>query len=185
MAFVLDASVVLAWLLPDEQSATAQDIVARLATQRAQAPALLHYEVGNALSQAVRRGRIGPALRSEMLETFFALPIATEPPDERAIAIATELASQHPITVYDACYIELSLRRALPLATLDRALAAAARAVGVETLPAICAARPGSREPDRKEPSGGRTDGTIREAPADAGTPPSGCRTDRTDRRPD
>ena len=135
MAFVIDASVVLAWLLPDEQSPAAQDIVAGLATRRAQAPALLHYEVGNALDQAVRRGRIEPALRIEMLETFFALPIATEAPDERAVAIASELASRHAISVYEACYIELSLRRALPLATLDRALAEAARAAGVPALP--------------------------------------------------
>jgi predicted nucleic acid-binding protein len=35
------------------------------------------------------------------------------------------------LTVYDAAYLELALREALPLATLDEALAAAARAEGV------------------------------------------------------
>jgi predicted nucleic acid-binding protein len=41
------------------------------------------------------------------------------------------LARRHRLTVYDAAYLELALREALPMATLDEALASAARAEGV------------------------------------------------------
>jgi predicted nucleic acid-binding protein len=44
------------------------------------------------------------------------------------------IARAHRLTVYDALYLELAGRRGLPLATLDRELAAAARSVGIEIL---------------------------------------------------
>jgi predicted nucleic acid-binding protein len=44
------------------------------------------------------------------------------------------LARRHRVTVYDAAYLELALREGLPLATLDAALADAARAEGVALL---------------------------------------------------
>ncbi len=47
---------------------------------------------------------------------------------------ATELASKHRLTVYDAMYLQLALDIEAPLATIDRALAAAARAEGVEII---------------------------------------------------
>ncbi len=44
------------------------------------------------------------------------------------------LARRHRLTIYDAAYLELALRESLPLATLDQALAAAARSEGVEVI---------------------------------------------------
>ena len=41
------------------------------------------------------------------------------------------LARAHKLSAYDAAYLELALRRGLPLATLDDKLKAAAQAVGV------------------------------------------------------
>jgi hypothetical protein len=41
------------------------------------------------------------------------------------------LARRYRLTVYDAAYLELALREAVALATLDQALVAAARAEGV------------------------------------------------------
>ena len=49
-------------------------------------------------------------------------------PDEMAVLT---LARRRRLTAYDAAYLELALRRGLPLATLDGALASAARAEGV------------------------------------------------------
>ena len=48
-------------------------------------------------------------------------------PDETGVLT---LARHRRLTVYDAAYLELALRRDLPLATLDGALAGAARAEG-------------------------------------------------------
>jgi len=49
----------------------------------------------------------------------------------RALTYAWPLAAQHGLTTYDAAYLELAIRRGLPLATLDVSLARAARAEGV------------------------------------------------------
>ena len=45
------------------------------------------------------------------------------------------LARSHRLTSYDAAYLELALRRGLPLASRDKALQAAARLEGVPLLP--------------------------------------------------
>ena len=54
--------------------------------------------------------------------------------DERAWDETLRLADQFRLTLYDAAYLELALRRGLPLATLDGDLRKAARAVGLELL---------------------------------------------------
>ena len=41
------------------------------------------------------------------------------------------LARRHSLTAYDAAYLELAIRLAIPLATLDKDLRKAARAAGV------------------------------------------------------
>ena len=63
------------------------------------------------------------------------LPIEIDPEtDLHAWTVTTKLAERFRLTVYDAAYLELAQRRRLPLATLDEALHAAARACGVELL---------------------------------------------------
>lgn len=55
------------------------------------------------------------------------LPEAVDTQADAAAWSATlELAEAHRLTIYDAAYLELALRRKLPLATLDRSLQAAA-----------------------------------------------------------
>ena len=60
------------------------------------------------------------------------LPITID--DETAVRAWQEslhLARAHQLSAYDAAYLELALRRGLPLATLDNPLKVAAAAVGV------------------------------------------------------
>ena len=52
----------------------------------------------------------------------------------RAWDSVLQLAVCHNLTSYDACYLELALRKALPLATLDKALRRAAVEAGVTLL---------------------------------------------------
>ena len=108
MAFVLDASVVLAWLLPDERSEFAQRLIARAVHERPRAPSLLLLEVGNALLQAERRTRLRRASRLELMDAFTALPIALEPVAAETILRASELAASHSLTLYDACLLYTS-----------------------------------------------------------------------------
>ena len=134
MPFVLDASVVLAWLLPDEHSDPAERLIGRVAEERACAPSLLLLEVGNALLQAERRTRISSATHLDLLGAFTTLPIMLEPIAVDAMLRAGVLARQHTLSLYDGCYLELALTRRCALATFDRKLIWAADSEGVTLL---------------------------------------------------
>lgn len=128
MSFVIDASVVIAWAFK-EQHATAEHVFARIQAEEAIVPALWWYELRNVLVLGEWQGRLTQRETARFLRDVSRLAITMDStPDE--IQVLT-LARRHRLTVYDAAYLELSQRKALPLATLDEALAAAARAEGV------------------------------------------------------
>jgi predicted nucleic acid-binding protein len=114
-------------------------VVAEIALERvgvedAVVPAVWWFEVRNLLIANERRGRIDPAGTGMFLAHLARLPIAVDRAPDSGMVMT--LARQHGLTVYDAAYLEVALRLVLPLATLDRALAAAAPAAGVELLTA-------------------------------------------------
>lgn len=134
MPFVLDCSVTMAWVFPDEASAATGRLRDSLIDDRAFVPSLWPVEVGSVLLAAARRGRVGADEWPRICASLEALPIEIEPVSTpRVWGQALALAERHDLSVYDAIYLELALRMKLPLATLDRALAAAARAAGVDT----------------------------------------------------
>ena len=129
MAFVLDASVTLAWAFADEAHPTAEAALDLLQTEDGAAPALWWFELRNALLAGERRHRIDQATTSAFLRRLARLPIQIDrTPDE---ATLLDLARRHRLTVYDAAYLELAQRRGLPLATLDQELLQAASDAGV------------------------------------------------------
>ena len=80
---------------------------------------------------AMRRKRIDEAFRDGSLRDLSVLPIVINQESDGHIWGATlRLADQYGLTVYDAVYLELALRRQLPLATWDDALRKAAMASG-------------------------------------------------------
>jgi predicted nucleic acid-binding protein len=112
------------------------DVSLRLQGGRAHVPALWLWETANVLVQAERRGRISPAAIRTYLGLLEGLPISIDQPSTASIWHDTlALARSHRLTSYDAAYLELSLRRGLPLATRDKALQAAARLEGVPLMP--------------------------------------------------
>lgn len=131
---VLDASVALAWLFARTDPREAE--VAGAALELALAhplvvPWLWHIEVSNALLVAERRGVVSEARVADFLARLDALPVETDDPGgvpRRDAALA--LARRWGLTVYEATYLELALRRASPLATFDVRLADAYRAAG-------------------------------------------------------
>ena len=133
---VLDVSLSCAWCFADEASDGAWAILERLPTDRARVPALWLWETANMLVQAERRGRSSPAASRTFLGLLEGLPISV---DQGTTASAWHdtlaLAHSHRLTSYDAAYLELALRRGLPLASRDKALQAAARTEGVPLLP--------------------------------------------------
>jgi predicted nucleic acid-binding protein len=136
MPFVLDSSVALAWLLPDESDSAADELADRLADAPAVVPSIWFLEVANALWMSVRRKRLSRSDLNRLLSAVIALPIESDTtPVEERLAAVVALAQQFDLTVYDAAYLDLARRRTLPLATLDARLREAAEKLGLERLP--------------------------------------------------
>jgi predicted nucleic acid-binding protein len=124
MAYVVDPSVALAWLLPDETNARADAI--RVAVENgADAWIPVHWwlEIGNGLLMAERRGRITAEQVAQALSLVNALPFEEDEETAEQIPVRTlVLARKHGLTIYDAAYLELAQRRGAILATFDEQL---------------------------------------------------------------
>lgn len=129
--FVIDASVVLAWCFPDEQSDLADRAIDRLIEEGGVAPAHWPLEIAQAISMAERRRRITVddvvALRSLVTP----LPVDIAPIDLGAAMDSLAAARSLGLSAYDTAYVELARSRGLGLATVDLRLATACRTVGV------------------------------------------------------
>ena len=129
---VVDASVVVAWLMDDENELRADRALEQLQVDGAMVPHHFHVETRNSLLVAERGGRLSEGDVHVRLAALSDLPIRTDnTPDFQA---AYSLAKVHQLTFYDAMYLELAKRRGAELATLDRALGRAAIAERVELL---------------------------------------------------
>jgi len=132
---VLDSSVTLAWIYDEETTAGVRHVFDLVISNGAWVPALWRLEVANVLQMSVRRQRTDAAFRNEALADLGLLPISVDQETDRQAWGATLLlAERRRLTLYDAAYLELAQRRALPMATLDVELRAAAQAEGVELL---------------------------------------------------
>lgn len=134
--FVLDASVALSWCFEGERTPLADAALERLTRQSAMAPAIWPLELANGLRSGERRGRLdghAVALAAQLLMT---LPITVDEPlrVEDAVGRVLHLARAAGLTTYEAAYLDLALRRGLPLATVDDQLARAAVAASVDVL---------------------------------------------------
>ena len=128
MSLVIDSSVTLAWIYADETTEAVRRVFHLLAQAGAWIPSLWRLEVANVLEMGVRRKRHDAAFRDATLADLTLLPITLDPDTDRhAFGPTLHLAERHNLTLYDAAYLELAQRRALPLATLDTQLRAAAQ----------------------------------------------------------
>ena len=133
-ALVVDASVAIGWVHPAQ--ATKETAAALEAVEGGavlEVPALWPLEVANALTVLVRRKKLTETDRQTALGWLRGLPVRTDQ-EMASLAFTTlsELASAYRLSIYDAAYLELAMRRGLPLATLDQRLRNAAAAVGVQ-----------------------------------------------------
>jgi predicted nucleic acid-binding protein len=144
MPFVLDASVPACWAFQDEQDVRADAAYVRIKTEEAVVPSLWWFEIRNILVVNERRKRITESDTGVFLRDLAGLRIRIDrEPQEGAVL---RLARTHRLSVYDASYLELALREAIPLATLDDELAAAAVAEGTGLVGATTPDRvPGKR----------------------------------------
>jgi predicted nucleic acid-binding protein len=131
-ALVIDSSAALSWCFEDEATPESDALFERVRDQGALVPGLWHVEVANVLLQAEKRGRITAGDVATRLELIAELPIATDTETTaRAWREILALARAEGLTTYDASYLELAIRRGLPLQTKDEALIAAAGRSGV------------------------------------------------------
>ncbi len=128
---VLDCSVTAAWCLKDEKNAAADRVLGGVAEGGGVVPGLWAVEMANILVMAERRGRITSADAERSIDLLSQLPIEIEPADGQTLRRTRAVAREHGLTAYDAWYLELAIRLALPLATFDGALEAAAQRAGV------------------------------------------------------
>lgn len=131
-ALVVDASIALAWYFKDEESALAMAAFEASNSMRVVVPPHWYFEVSNGMLMGERRGRMEPTDVGPFVSRLSDLMIDID--DAIVSSAMTQIlpiARDYRLTVYDALYLELAGRHALPLATLDADLASAARRVGV------------------------------------------------------
>lgn len=103
---VTDSSVILAWYFDDE--------------------------VDDYAISVARRGRITLDESVGILKDLSEMQIRVEQePPARMLNEVFVLARDHQLSTYDASYLDLAMRRDLPLATLDKSLQRAAGKLGV------------------------------------------------------
>lgn len=129
MPFVIDASIAACWAFGDEDHPAATAALERIRSDDAIAPALWWFEVRNTLLAGERRGRLTEAETAAFLRELARFGVLIDRTPDETVVLA--LARQHRLTVYDASYLELAQRAALPLATLDKELLRAATSLRI------------------------------------------------------
>jgi predicted nucleic acid-binding protein len=134
---VLDASLMVGWLLNEPMSASRPQIQSFLINDAIIVPAHWSAEVGNALIVNRRRGRIIDSEFADMLVSIDAFQIATQlPPAIPDFEMIFSFAEAYRLTFYDALYVRLALDMDAALATLDEDMRGAARELNLTLIPA-------------------------------------------------
>ncbi|MFT4167051.1 MAG: type II toxin-antitoxin system VapC family toxin [Microlunatus sp.] len=115
---VVDSSAVLSDFLPDEDGLDLADFID--SETDVVAPWLLWTEVRNIVVTAERRGRMSRAAADDVVDAVDSLDVSVDTGPRSGAVL--HLARKHDLSVYDALYLELALRRRADLLTLDRAL---------------------------------------------------------------
>jgi predicted nucleic acid-binding protein len=132
----IDSSIALAWCFGDERTPAINAVESMLVASQGVVPVLWRFEVANVLLMAERRKRITSERRQEYLHALAKYPLEIDTDglyqtDQNIFQLAVAFG----LTIYDASYLELSIRRNLPLATLDKELRTAALANKLILLP--------------------------------------------------
>ena len=134
-SLIIDCSITMAWCFSDEATAETARVQDRLIAEAAVVPAHWFLEVVNVLAMAEKRQRIAAVDATNFLHLLAALDIQTDhETSARAFDHLLPLCRSHGLTSYDAAYLDLAIRRRLPLAALDDDLRQAAIGLMIEVL---------------------------------------------------
>lgn len=132
---VVDASVAMTWCFKDEITQATADLLKQLRSSSALVPSLWHVEIANVLALAERHSRVTPAESDDFIAVIDSLDVEVDNDSfVRAFTHLLPLCRAHGLTSYDAIYLDLAVRRKLPLATLDAPLRKAAKKEGLKLL---------------------------------------------------
>ncbi len=118
--YIVDASLVLAYLLPDERSEPVSQVFQNYIQGKVNfaAPGILSYEVLSGLKNAMGK-RLNKQEAYNLIEDFLNLTIAFVEIDLKGVF---NLSIENNLSAYDACYLYLSQNKKIPLLTLDQTL---------------------------------------------------------------
>ncbi len=131
MAFILDASVAVAWVVAKQATAYSRTIRLRAKREPYHAPALWRLEVVNVIGTLVRRG----SLSAEAGRTAVDILERVQPVTHDPVIALTELfdvTQRHNLSAYDASYLALAHELKLPVACSDGKLRSALKSAGVK-----------------------------------------------------
>lgn len=135
MNFVLDTSVTMRWFFghgKPSELAYASKVLDALKTTDAIVPVTLGLEVANAIARAEAKALVTEARSGAFLEMLDGISVEADASTfSRAMSDTLQLARRYQLSAYDASYLELALRRRVPLATQDEDLQKALRKAGV------------------------------------------------------
>jgi predicted nucleic acid-binding protein len=137
MTYVFDASFSAALLLPDEKTEPTEKLYTAISGwDTIFVPYLWWYEIGNILRKSLIRKRHTYDEVLTFIPQIDALGVTT---DSSSGALYTQklfqLANDYELSVYDAAYLELALRKHATLCVLDKGLKTAALSAGLTVLP--------------------------------------------------
>ncbi|MBP9725862.1 MAG: type II toxin-antitoxin system VapC family toxin [Gammaproteobacteria bacterium] len=127
--FVLDCSVTMTWLFKDEVTPYTTSVLNSLIQTTALVPVMWSLEVNNVLLMTEKRSRVSHMQAVAFKQALREMPIREDNIENND---AYEIAREFNLTAYDGSYLELALRKKIPIATLDKALRHAAKNSGVD-----------------------------------------------------
>lgn len=132
---IVDCSMAMAWCFADEGNEETARVQNRLIAESAVVPAHWFLEVTNVLALAEKRKRISAADATQFVNLLKAFDIqADQDISTRAFDHILPLCRSYALTSYDAAYLDLAIRRQLPIASLDDDLRRAAVSLGLQVL---------------------------------------------------
>lgn len=133
--FVVDNSVVMSWCFKDETNDYADLVLGRLTEAAAFVPSIWPLEVVNVLLVAERKNRLSESDSIRFLTLLSQLPIFVENErPEKMMKDLLALARASSLSSYDASYLDLAMRKGLPIATLDSRIIKTAKRIHVPVL---------------------------------------------------
>lgn len=130
--FVLDCSITMAWCFEDEANEESDEALILLKEMKAIVPGVWPLEVMNVLWVGERKNRITNTQANTFIHLLNALPIEVDIPLMDVLnKNVLEISRTYSISAYDASYLELALRKNIPLFSADKMLSNAAKKAGI------------------------------------------------------